>query len=80
MAERHPENFVEQALTVRGPRRQHIAAASDDMISPVPIGVGGLWLEGNQSSRTAQRVAQLILKAFGYAHDDLSVMIQQEHA
>ncbi len=59
MAERHPENFADWALMVRGPRRQHIAAAPDDMISPVPIGAGGLWLEGNQSSRTAQRMVQL---------------------
>jgi hypothetical protein len=80
MAERHPDDFAARALTVRGPRRRHIAAAPDGMINPVPIGVADLWLEGNQSSRTAQRVAQLILETFGYAHNDLSVMIQQEHA
>jgi hypothetical protein len=79
MVERHPDNFVARALTVRGPRRQHIAATPDGMINPVPIGVAGLWLEGNQSSRTAQRVAGLILEAFGYAGDDFELVIQQQH-
>jgi hypothetical protein len=76
MAERHPDDFVAQALTVRGPQRRHIAAAPDGMVSPVPIGVAGLWLEGNQSSRTAQRVAGLILESFGYAGDNLHVMLE----
>jgi restriction system protein len=79
MAERHPDDFVERALTVRGPRRQHIAAAPDGMINPAPLGVGGLWLEANQSSTSAQRVAELILEAFGYAGDDFELVIQRQH-
>ncbi len=76
MAERHPHDFVERALTVRGPRRQHIAAASDRMINPVPIGVDDLWLEANQSATSAQRVAEMILQAFGYSGGDFHVAIQ----
>lgn len=75
MAERHPDDFVERALTVRGPRRQHIAAAPDGMINPAPLGVGDLWLEANQSSTSAQRVAELILEAFGYSSADMKVSI-----
>jgi len=75
MAERHPDDFMARALTVRGPRRRHIAEAPDEMIDPLPIGATGLWLEANQSSRTAQRVAQLVLQAFGYAADDLHVVV-----
>ncbi len=77
MAERHPDDFVARALTVRGPRRSHIASTPDGMINPAPIGVADLWLEANQSSRTAQRVAQLILEAFGYANDDFDPVVQQ---
>lgn len=73
MAERHPDDFVNRALTVRGPRRQHIAAAPDGMISPIPINGGDLWLEANQSSTSALRVAELILEAFGYSSADFLV-------
>jgi restriction system protein len=78
MAERHPDDFAERALTVRGPRRQHITADADGMISPVPIGVAGLWLEANQSSTSAQHVAELILKTFGHGDEDLQIVIQQQ--
>lgn len=77
MAELHPDDFTARALTVRGPRRQHIAAAPDGMINPVPVGVADLWLEGNQSSTSAQRVAELILEAFGYSSVDFTVSITQ---
>jgi hypothetical protein len=46
------------------------------MINPVPIGATGLWLEANQSSRTAQRVVELILVAFGYSSGDFHIAIQ----
>jgi restriction system protein len=75
MAERHPDHFVAAALTVRGPRRQHIAATPDGMINPVPIGAGDLWLEANQSSTSAQRVAELLLQAFGYSSADSRISI-----
>jgi hypothetical protein len=75
MAERHPDDFVARALMVRGPRRQHIAAAPDGMISPVSVGVADLWLEANQSSTSARRVAELILEAFGYSSADFKVSI-----
>lgn len=74
MAERHPDDFVDRALMVRGPRRQHIAAAPDGMINPVPLGVADLWLEANQSAISAQRVAEMILEAFGYESDDLRIV------
>jgi restriction system protein len=76
MAERHPDDFTARALAVRGPRRQHIAAAPDGMINPVPIGVSDLWLEANQSATSAQRVAELILEAFGYTTGDFHVASQ----
>jgi restriction system protein len=75
MAERQPDDFVERALTVRGPRRQHIAATPDGMINPAPLGVGDLWLEANQSSTSAQRVAELLLQAFGYSSVDFRISI-----
>jgi hypothetical protein len=75
MAERHPDDFADRALAVRGPRRHHIAAAPDGMINPVPIGVGDLWLEANQSSTSAQRVAELLLQAFGYSSVDFRISI-----
>ena len=77
MAERSPDDFAARALTVRGPRRSHIVAAPDGMINPIPIGSTGLWLEANQSSRTAQRVAELILKAFDYTNNDLHINVKQ---
>ena len=76
MAERHPDDFAARALTVRGPRRQHIAAAPDRMINPVPIGMSDLWLEANQSATSAQRVAELILGAFGYTTGDFQFVSQ----
>lgn len=76
MVERHPDDFAARVLTVRGPRRQHIAAAPDGMINPVPLGVAGLWLEANQSATSAQRVAELILGAFGYSGGDFYVALQ----
>jgi restriction system protein len=74
MAERHPDDFAARVLTVRGPRRQHIASAPDGMINPVPLGVADLWLEANQSATSAQRVAEMILEAFGYESDDLRIV------
>lgn len=76
MAERHPDDFAAHALTVRGPRRRHIAADADGMINPVPIGATGLWQEANQSATSAQRVAELILEVFGYSGGDFYVAIQ----
>jgi restriction system protein len=76
MAERHPDDFVNRALEVRGPRRQHISAAPDGMINPVPVGAADLWLEGNQSATSAQRVAQLITGAFGYEDNRLQIGMQ----
>jgi restriction system protein len=77
MAEQHPDDFVAKALAVRGPRRQHIAAAPDGMIAPVPLGVANLWLEANQSATSAQRVAELILGAFRYSAGDFHVVVRQ---
>jgi restriction system protein len=78
MADRHPDDFAARALTVRGPRRQHIAAAPDGMINPVAVGATGLWLEANQSSRTARRVVELIMQAFDYAQDSCVIAAEAE--
>ena len=77
MLERHPDTFAETAVTVRGPRRQHIVTEPDGLINPAAIGTTGLWLEANQSAGSAQRVVELILQVFGYPASDLQITIEQ---
>lgn len=63
------DRFAEVAVTIRGRSRQHIALAPDGMIDPLLIEGTDLWLEANQSSRTSQRVVQMLLAAFGYSEN-----------
>jgi restriction system protein len=58
------DDFAEVAVTVHGRSRQYIAPAPTGMIDPLPIPGTGLWLEANQSRRSALQVVALLLQAF----------------
>ena len=74
VAQRHPDDFSAKAVTVKGRTRQQIAESPDGMINPLPIGNTGLWLEANQSRRSALRVVELVLTAFGYPPNELRLL------
>jgi restriction system protein len=70
LAARHPETFAEVAMSVRGRKRQYVAASGEGMISPAAIGNTGLWLETNQSAESILKIVRLLLEAFGYSAED----------
>ena len=70
LVQRHPDDFAQRAVTVRGRTRQHIAPTPEGMINPAPILGTDLWLEANQSSRSALRVVEMLLDAFGHSPDE----------
>lgn len=72
LAGRHAD-FAEVAVSIRGRSRQHIAASPDGMIDPLPIAGVALWVEANQSGRSAVRIVERLLSAFGYSKDDFRV-------
>lgn len=71
LAQLHPDNFAEVAVTVKGRTRQHIAPSPNGMINPMAIAGTDLWLEANQSKRSALRVVELALEAFGHEPSEL---------
>ena len=69
LASRHAD-FAEIAVSLRGRSRQHIAASRDGMINPLPIAGVALWIEANQSGRSAVKIVERLLSAFGYSNSD----------
>ncbi len=74
LAGRHAD-FAEIAVSIRGRSRQHIAASPDGMIDPLPIAGAELWTEANQSGRSAVRIVEKLLSAFGYSEDEFRIEI-----
>jgi len=73
LASRHPNTFLQQAMKIRGQKRQYIADRSEGMRRPEPIGDTGLWVETNLSARDIRRITDRLLTAFGYNIQDPEV-------
>jgi len=73
LAAEHGPAFAEAAFTVRGRSRQYVAATPDGMIAPAQIPGTGLWVEANQSARSAQQVIAKLLAALGHEGGDFGV-------
>ena len=73
LARLHGAEFAPAAMTVRGKKRQHIAASPEGMINPARIAGTDLWLETNQSATSALRVIIKLLVATGHEEQDFAV-------
>lgn len=73
LVQRHGAAFGPAAATVKGRTRQTIVVSPDGMITPAPIPGTDLWVEANQSARSAVQVVGKLLAALGHQAGDFSV-------
>lgn len=73
LADRHGAAFGPAAATVKGRTRQYIVASADGMITPVPILGTDLWVEANQSAKSAVQVIGKLLAALGHAPKEFAI-------
>jgi restriction system protein len=73
LAAHHGPSFAEAAFTVKGRTRQYVAASPDGMIAPAQIPGTDLWVEANQSAKSAVQVVEKLLAALGHVPGDFAV-------
>ena len=73
LAQRHGAAFGPAAATVKGRTRQYIVASPDGLITPVPIPGTDLWVEANQSAKSAVQVVGKLLAAFSHAPEEFEI-------
>ncbi len=73
LAERHGDDFAPKAFTIKGRKRQYIAPTPDGMINPARIPETDLWVEANQSAKSAVQLVEKLLAAFDYDATEPSV-------
>lgn len=74
LADRHGPAFAEAAFTVKGRKRQYVAASGEGMITPVQIPGTELWVEANQSAKSVVQVIERLLAALGHEAGELAIM------
>ena len=73
LAAHHGASFADAACTVKGRTRQYVAVSPDGMNSPAQIPGTALWVETNQSARSAVQVVHKLLSALGHTPGEFAV-------